>query len=86
MRVFIPRFLGAITYLVVLMMVGTICYVVDRGVAVAGRPLHDRDHHDRGGFPRSPTAVRAWPGPYDGSSGGRYHGDRRLVRADHLMR
>ena len=28
MRVFIPRFLGAIAYLVVLMIVGTICYVV----------------------------------------------------------
>ena len=31
MRVFIPRFLGAIAYLVVLMMVGTICYVVIEG-------------------------------------------------------
>ena len=44
MRVFIPRFLGAIAYLVMLTIVGTICYVVDdllcsyRGVAVAGRP------------------------------------------------
>ena len=29
MRVFIPRFLGAIAYIVVMMMVGTICDVVE---------------------------------------------------------
>ena len=31
MRVFIPRFLGEIAYLFVLMIVGTICYVVIEG-------------------------------------------------------
>ncbi len=36
MRVFIPRFLGAIAYLVVLTIVGTICYV-----AIEGWPWQD---------------------------------------------
>ena len=57
MRVFIPRFLGAIAYLVVLTVVGTVGYVVHRGVAVAGRPLYDGHNRDRGGFPGSPRTV-----------------------------
>ena len=57
MRVFTPRFLGAIAYLVVLTVVGTVGYVVHRGVAVAGRPLYDGHNRDRGGFPGSPRTV-----------------------------
>jgi hypothetical protein len=85
MRVFIPRFSGAIAYLIVLMIVGTIGYV-----AIEGWPWREAlcmtvINRDRGGFPDSPCTVRAWPGLYGGSSGGRHHRSRHLVRADHLI-
>ena len=84
MRVFIPRFLGAIAYLVALTVVGAVGYVV-----IEGWPWREALYMTvitltAVGF-GSPPTFGARPGLYDGSCGSGHHWTRRLVRPDHII-
>ncbi len=85
MRVFIPRFLGAFSYLLGLTLVGVVSYTLIEGWGFQDALYNERDHDHRRRIFRGASSLYRREGFHHGPLGRRCYGHWCLVRTHYLV-